>query len=76
MCHKAHQVADDIIIDELREIQIRTHEWGVRNQEEFESSKEYFKIAPFEGSGGGLQDARHPLRHCLVDEALLGICDG
>ena len=34
MCHTAHHVADDIIIDELREIQTRTHEWGVRNQVE------------------------------------------
>ena len=38
MCHKAHNVADDIIIDELREIQARTHEWGLRNQVEFDSS--------------------------------------
>ena len=52
MCHKAHYVADDIIIDELREIQARTHEWGVRNQVEFDLSKEHLKILhPSRGVG-------------------------
>ena len=72
MCHKAHHVADDIIIDELHEIQTRTHEWGVRHQVKFDPSTEYFKILqPSRGVGddfkmlGTLFDTALSMKPCL-----------
>ena len=44
MCHKAYHVADDIIIDQLREIQVRIHKWVVRDQLEFDPGKEYLNF--------------------------------
>ena len=72
MCHKAQDVPDDIILDELREIQSRTHEWGKRNQVQFDPSKEYTKIIhPSRGVGddfkmlGTLFDTRLTMQPCL-----------
>ena len=72
MCHKAQDVPDDIILDELREIQSRTHEWGKRNQVQFDPSKEYTKIIhSSRGVGddfkmlGTLFDTRLTMQPCL-----------
>ena len=72
MCHRAHHVADDIIMDELREIQTRTHEWGVRNQVEFDPSKKHLKVLhPSRGVGddfkmlGTLFDTALSMKPCL-----------
>ena len=44
MCHKAQDAADSIVVDELHEMHIRTHEWGKENQVQFDPSQEYTKI--------------------------------
>ena len=52
MTHKAQHVSDAIVLNALEDIQRRTHEWGVRNQVEFDPSKEYLKIIhPARGLG-------------------------
>ena len=37
-------VFNDVLMDELHELQHRTHVWGLNNQVTFDSAKEYFKI--------------------------------
>ena len=45
-------VSNDILMDELHEMQHRTHEWGQRNQVTFDPAKEHFRILhPRSGDG-------------------------
>ena len=44
MTYRKQHVSDSTLLDELRDIQSRTHKWSVRNQVEFDPGKEYFKI--------------------------------
>jgi len=44
MTHCSQNTSNDILISELGEIQTRTHDWGRRNQVEFDAGKEGFKI--------------------------------
>ena len=42
--YRPSDMSEEIISDELTEIQQRTHEWGRRNQVQFDPSKEKFRI--------------------------------
>ena len=77
MTHKAQHTSDHLMFDELKEIQCRTHEWGVRNQVEFDPSKEFLKIIhPRRGLGddfkmlGTLFDVALSMKPCI--EYVLG----
>ena len=69
----AHRdVSENIIREELTELQQRTHEWGRKNQVEFDPSKEHFVIIhPSQGSGddfkllGTLFDSKLTMVPCL-----------
>ena len=68
--------SENIVWEELREIQQRTHEWGRKNQVEFDPSKEFLVIVhPSRGIGddfkllGTLLDCKLTMVPCL--EALL-----
>jgi hypothetical protein len=70
----AHQsVSENIVWDELTEIQHRTHEWGRKNQVEFDPSKEFLVIVHPLGDDfkllGTLFDCKLTMVPCL--EALL-----
>ena len=46
------RVSNEVLYDELREMQTRTHEWGCRNQVSFDPAKENFQIVhPLCGDG-------------------------
>jgi len=48
----ASTVSNDILLDELKDIQHRAHEWGNHNQVTFDPAKEYFKVIhPRQGLG-------------------------
>ena len=59
MTHAPQLMNEDLIFDELREVQSRTHEWGRKNQVEFDPSKEFFCII-------------HPSQWCGDDVKILG----
>ena len=59
MTHAPQRIADNIILEELAEVQQRTHLWGRRNQVEFDPAKEHFNII-------------HPSRAYGEDFRLLG----
>ena len=40
----AFHVSNDTLLEELADLQQRTHEWGVRNQVTFDPAKEYFGV--------------------------------
>ena len=44
MTDAPQHVNESVIFDELHETQSRTHDWGRRNQVEFDDNKEFFKI--------------------------------
>ena len=77
MTHAPQHVNDSVILEELKETQSRTHDWGRRNQVEFDGSKEFFNILhPSRGSGedfkllGTLFDNSLSMRPCI--EGILG----
>jgi len=77
MTSAPQHVSNDILHQELREVQGRTHAWGARNQVEFDASKEYFKIIhPVSGEGddfklvGTLIDCHLTMKPCI--DQLLG----
>ena len=64
--------SNDLLLETLSEIQVRTHAWGARNQVEFDPGKEYFKIIhPALGQGedwkllGTLLDSRLSMKPCI-----------
>jgi len=91
MVQKPQHVSDTIVLNELEEVQTRTHEWGVRNQVQFDAAKEYMKILhPACGLGedfkllGTLFDVALSMVPCLIQvlgrvrpriRALLGLKD-
>ena len=59
MTHAPQLMNEELIFEELREVQNRTHEWGRKNQVEFDPSKEFFCII-------------HPSQWCGDDVKILG----
>ena len=74
MTYKAQHVSEAIVLKDLEDIQRRTHEWGVRNQVEFDPSKEYLKmIHPVRGLGEDFKlldtifDVALSMQSCIED---------
>ena len=74
MTHRALHVSDAVVLKDLEDIQHRTHEWGMRNQVEFDPSKEYLKIIhPARGLGddfkllGTIFDVALSMTPCIED---------
>ena len=69
-----HDTSPAVLMDELQEVQARTHMWGGRNQVQFDPSKEHFKIVhPIHGEGddfkllGTLLDCRLSMVPCIQE---------
>ena len=76
MASAPHASSSTLLYASLEEAQCRTHAWGVKNQVQFDPSKEYFKILhPSLGEGedfkllGTLVDCKLGLVACI--ESLL-----
>ena len=74
MTHASQHVNESVILAELRGFQTRTHDWGRRNQMEFDANKEFLNILhPACGSGenfkllGTLFDNALTMEPCIED---------
>ena len=72
MTHGPQHMSEELIFEELREVQTRTHAWGRKNQVQFDPAKEHFCIIhPTQGSGedvkllGALFDYALTMQPCI-----------